>query len=107
MKHALPILVLLAGSVSVPQPSTEAITPRVASSKIEFSGVIEPPPSPPDILLHFTYSVQFTHWCLESSTNLINWENRDDYQVDTNGIFNLAKDPNKPQEFYRVAGDTI
>lgn len=70
--------------------------------------VVQPAPARVKVF-HFTYTgPSFTHWVLESSTNLIDWENCDavvQTTDTTNSIDFLTTD--KAQEFYRIAGDTI
>jgi len=64
------------------------------------------------LALHFAYRQwPLTNCCLESSTDLVHWENRDDFSVETNanGIvdWRLKPAPLKPREFFRIAGETI
>ena len=67
---------------------------------------------PPEFVLHFTYAQwPLANCSLESSTDLVHWETRDDFSVETNtdGIINwrLQPAPLKPREFFRIAGETI
>lgn len=103
------------GSAGAPHanPESSIITPRssvLLSATAEPETVIEPP-APVEKVFHFTNATLFTHWVLESSTNLVNWENRNEITVlsddGTNSSLVLTNNTFKPNEFYRVAGDTI
>lgn len=54
-------------------------------------------------------NTNWTHWVVESSTNLIDWESRFDVPLETNadGTINIAPKDHKPIEFFRIAGDFI
>jgi hypothetical protein len=54
----------------------------------------------------FVYPVPLTNGFLESSTDLVHWEERDDFIV-TNGEWLVKMDPSKPREFYRVGGEPL
>jgi hypothetical protein len=92
--------------------------PSSASSVFPSSPVlIEPlssqagilPPPPPGFVLHFIYPFQLTNCYLQSSTDLVNWENRYDFSLETNADgsvgWHLVPDPLKPREFYRSGGE--
>jgi hypothetical protein len=62
--------------------------------------------------LHFTYSQwPLMNCALESSTDLVHWETRADFSVQTNVdgtiSWRLERAPLKPCEFFRIAGETI
>jgi len=62
--------------------------------------------------LQFIYQQRpLTNCHLESSTDLVHWENRDDFSVETNAngtvVWRLTPASLKPREFFRIAGETI
>lgn len=88
--------------------------PKVVQSPISFAEpetVLPPPPVTNTVLLHFTYSqCPLTNGYVQSSTDLIQWQTRQDFAVTTNGDgsvdWTLPND-GQPQEYFRAGGCTI
>lgn len=86
-----------------------------ASNPVKVSETINPiaiEVSSPEVVDHYYplgSNTNWTHWVVESSTNLIDWENRFDVPLETNadGTINIAPKNHKPNEFFRIAGDFI
>jgi len=74
-------------------------------------------PTPPPVTgmnFTFAYSVPLTDGYLQSSTDLVHWETRTDYVIQTNLVSGtnrlqwiLPRDPARQREFYRAGGQTI
>jgi hypothetical protein len=66
---------------------------------------------PGGFVLHFIFPRPLTNCYLLSSTDLVNWENRNDFSLETNTDgsigWHLIPDQSKPHEFYRSGGETI
>ena len=59
--------------------------------------------------MHFDYARPLTNCFLQSSTDLVHWDDRFDFFIGTNTdgseLWSLRTNPFRPCEFYRVAGD--
>lgn len=91
-------------------PSSTAPVPRSAF-RISSSMVVLPPPVLSGFVLHFIFPRALTNCYLQSSTDLIHWENRYDFSLETNfdgsiGWY-LPLSLSKPCEFYRTGGESI
>jgi hypothetical protein len=73
--------------------------------------VVLPPPVLSGFVLHFIFPCALTNCYLQSSTDLIHWENRYDFSLETNFDgsigWHLPLIPSRPCEFYRTGGESI
>lgn len=90
--------------------------PVSISYSVSSDTAVLPSPKPVGFDLRFIFTQPLTNCYLQSSTDLIHWQNRYDFTVDTNVIdgTNVSYSwsiqdpiPVRPSEFYRAAGESI